>query len=270
MRNIGRCLVALGLLIPCMAQLAGEEREGVALLERLVSQELEVRAQIARERQEWTEQEARIKDEMAILRAEEAALERRLADSADQGAPLDQECAGLAARKAVMEAARAQTLLAVERAEEALRAWAVLIPPALDVAARDSFRELPAGPAAAAKLSLSRRLQLVVALHGQIDALQHKVHVCKEVLPTDAAGGAREVDVVYIGLARGFAVSPDDAWSAIGTPAAGGWKWQAAIAIAPEVRRAVRMAAGEHAVSFVNLPLQAVDAPVPSPGGEKK
>jgi hypothetical protein len=69
------------------------------------------------------------------------------------------------------------------------------------------------------------------------------------------------VDVLYLGLAAGFAVAPDGASAALGQPGESGWTWRAAPAgeTADAIRRAIAVHRREAPVSLTRLPL---DAPV--------
>ena len=103
-----------------------------------------------------------------------------------------------------------------------------------------------------------RRLQLVIALYTQIENLQHNIHVTKDVLPTDA-GTKKEVDVLYLGLSRGFAVSRDNKWAAVGIPDVNGWQWAPDNTIAKQVEEAVAIFNRKQTAELVSLPMQALE-----------
>ena len=93
-----------------------------------------------------------------------------------------------------------------------------------------------------------------MALYTEIEKLHHDIHDLKELLtmPDDSR---REVDVLYLGLARAFAVSTDNAWAANGTPTGKGWHWETRENIADPVRRAISIYKREEPAAFVELPL---------------
>ena len=63
------------------------------------------------------------------------------------------------------------------------------------------------------------------------------------------------MDVVYLGLARGYAVSPDDAFAATGIPSQDGWLWTADPSIADAVRKLVRIQNKSLPPALVTLPM---------------
>jgi hypothetical protein len=64
------------------------------------------------------------------------------------------------------------------------------------------------------------------------------------------------VDVLYIGLARGFAVTPDSDWAAIGVPDEAGWAWTPAPSNAGMIRKAIAVVNRQQTAQLVELPLQ--------------
>ena len=103
-------------------------------------------------------------------------------------------------------------------------------------------------------LTGAARLQRIVALYTEIEKLQHDIHVVKEVLAMPD-GSRKEVDVCYLGLARAFAVSPDNAWAGVGVPSSRGWHWETRTAIADRVRLAISIFSREKIAALVELPL---------------
>ncbi|MCK4591106.1 MAG: DUF3450 family protein, partial [Candidatus Latescibacteria bacterium] len=115
---------------------------------------------------------------------------------------------------------------------------------------RKAFDQLQKAP----EQSVTRRLQVVLSLYGEIERLQYGVHVVKEVLQT-SPGRSREMDVIYLGLAQGFAVSVDNQMAGIGRPTANDWRWEWRPEIAAEVRKAIAFYRHEKTADFVHLPL---------------
>jgi hypothetical protein len=237
-------------------------------LQRVLVQWVELRQEIAAEKRAWREKERWFQREIDLLRVEKAELDevlRRFQSQAltNQGARTE-----LIARKERMTAALEGLKPALDRAEADLREFQRLLPPALADRLAGAFRRLPASARAAGAFSVAQRLQVVMALFSELESLQHGIHVAREVLPVSPPsppGGEgrgegqkatkRELDVLYLGLARGFAVTPDDTWAAAGMPAEGGWRWHPAPAIAPEVRRALRAYNRETVGEVARLPV---------------
>ena len=79
---------------------------------------------------------------------------------------------------------------------------------------------------------------------GEIEALQNRNHVVRELIDP-GTGQRREMDVVYFGLARGYAISPNDAAVAAGIPAQTGWRWSE---LDPSAADAIRTLVSPHLV----------------------
>jgi hypothetical protein len=63
------------------------------------------------------------------------------------------------------------------------------------------------------------------------------------------------MDVIYLGLSCGFAVSPDSSIAAIGTPDTTGWTWTAAPEIAADVRKLADIKNNQLPPQLITLPL---------------
>ena len=94
-----------------------------------------------------------------------------------------------------------------------------------------------------------------MSLYGEIERLEHNVHVVKEALETNS-GKVQEMDVIYLGLTQGFAVSRDNKTAGIGLPGQDGWKWHWRPEIASEVCKAIAFYRREQMADFVHLPLK--------------
>jgi hypothetical protein len=142
----------------------------------------------------------------------------------------------------------------VSRAELRLRAWDERIPASLKAGLADGLAALPTTRQQAEKQSLAERAQRVVALYTQLEQLLNNFHVTQQMLSTGE--GRRQVDVLYLGLANGFAVSADDQWAAIGTPGDRGWQWTPVPDQAGAIRDALNVIAQHEPARLVDLPLQ--------------
>ncbi len=252
MKPIGNILLVAFMFLPALP-LPGEETD-IGRLEGLVAQWVRLRAETAAEKRVWREQEARLSEEIALHEKEKADLEAIIADARQTSSEADAERAKLRTRKGELQAAHDALLPILDRAEAAARGWAALVPVSLRGELKEAFARLPRTHQEATRLTLSRRLQIVVAFYTSLESLQNSVHLVKEMLST-ADGERREMDVLYLGLGRGFAVSPDGSWAAAGTPGTDGWTWQADAALAPDVRRAIGVYQRRIPAAFVPLPL---------------
>lgn len=236
--------------LPAFAQ----DSNSLPTLEALVKQWVDLRSQLGAETRQWQEQEAQWKQEVSLLEREQAALKEEIESASRQQASATREQLDQLRRqdewRQVLEGLRP----VLDRAEADLRAWVDMLPPALRDTLAELLARLPADGAAAGA-GAAQRVQAVVALYAQIEELGRGSHVVKEVL-ADERGTRREMDVLYLGLARGYAVSPDMAWAAVGTPGPGGWSWHPRPDLAPRVRRAIDVQQEQLAAELVALPIQ--------------
>ena len=250
------------LLLMTLAARAAEPSDA-GQLDALAGQWVALRSEIAAEKTQAAARDTALRSEIALLETEMAALEKEAAEF-DAGASDDQkrraeQAARVEAIRASIDAGRP----ALERAESAMRALRSRLPATLLGEARPLFDAIPATAADAARESDGVRAQRVIALLGHVETLQAGIHSVKETLDT-GGGLRRQVDVLYLGLARGFAVASDATWSGVGTPGPSGWTWEARPEIAPEVRAAVDMVARQRTADVVRLPLR-VDSAEASP-----
>jgi hypothetical protein len=148
----------------------------------------------------------------------------------------------------------------LDRLEVALRDVERRVPPALAGEIKALVARIPATHKDARRRTIAQRLQVDVALLTQMETLQRRFHVTREMLPV-GQGRRGEVDVLYIGLARGLAVSADGSWAAIGVPGKDGWGWTVRPEMASDVRKAISVFHREAPATLVSLPLgTAMDA----------
>lgn len=90
---------------------------------------------------------------------------------------------------------------------------------------------------------------------SEIEKTENGIHVVRELLMIEDQ--RREMDVIYLGLGCGFAVSPANSVAAIGYPAKGGWQWTASPEIAAEVRKLIDIKNHELPPQIITLPINA-------------
>jgi len=224
-------------------------------LDRLVGRWMELRRTTADEKRAWEAQEQQWRTEIRLLEVEKAALEKEAAEARTLSTSVEKEGAAVLERKKGMTRNLYGLRPVLDRAESRLRHWESLIPSSLSGGLTDVFRGLPRTQKEAEKRPLSERVQMVLALYARIESLQHGLHASREVLHIEDTPG-RQVEVLYVGLARGFAVSADSKWAAVGVPCSEGWAWEARPGIAEEVRDAIDVLNRQKSARLVALPMK--------------
>jgi hypothetical protein len=225
-------------------------------LDGLVGQWMALRTTLAEERREWDGRRRQWEEEIALLEAEAEALERERAEGDSFASSFETRRAEAMERKERTEAELRKLRAVLDRAEADLRQWSGRIPEGLRAPLAASFAALPQTQEEADPRSVVRRAQAAVVLYSQIESIQNQFHAASEMLEVE--GMRRQVDVLYLGLSRAFAVSPGDDWAAVGAPTELGWSWMPAPSEARAIRLALDVFNRQAAAQWVGLPLQVV------------
>lgn len=224
-------------------------------LDGLVSRWLDLRTTIAEEKRTWRMQRRQWEDEIALLEREAESLQAETASADASASSVEQERAVVLARTEAMSDELNRLRQVLDRAEADLRQWAPRIPSGLRPQLDNGLQALPGSQAAADRMPLPKRVQQIAAVYARIESLQHAFHATREMLETDS-GTRRQVDVLYVGLARAFAVSPANDWAAVGVPGTDGWSWRTCHARAADIRRALDVFHRERTAEMVSLPME--------------
>lgn len=233
---------------------AGGAPEDLETLDGLVGRWMALRTTIAEEKREWKERREQWKEEIALIEKEAETLKKEADEGTAFSSSFETKRSEALARKASMEGELQELRTVLDRAEADLRRWRGWIPPGLMPSLAAGFGALPATPTEADGLPLTKRSQTVAALYAQIETLQNEFHASRETL--DVEGTRRHVDVLYVGLARAFAVSPGNEWAAVGVPSDTGWTWTPSREDGEAVRRALDVLDRQATAQLVALPLQ--------------
>jgi hypothetical protein len=155
------------------------------------------------------------------------------------------------ADKKNIEKALGASQLVLEPIEMDLKKWETKLPSSLAKTLERQFEKLNQGSIR----SVSQRLQTIIGLYSKIEGYHKSINRTKEVLK-DNQGKIREVDVLYIGLAVGYALSVDGKMAGIGTPGLNGWQWQWRPQLAGQIKRAMNYYSHNQIADFVQLPVK--------------
>ena len=235
---------------------ADEPLPAVNTLEQLVSKWVELSKELGREEETWREQKDALKQERQLLLKEKELLENEIAAAREKQTSAEKERAHLLRDEKEMKEALSACLPAISRAEAELKRLAALVPSKLGGALKKGLDRL-----ASSSQAVSRRLRIIVGLYKEIERLENQVHLVRETLEVER-GVFREMDVIYLGLSQGYAVSLDDEVAGIGRPCAGGWGWQWHPELSAGIRSAISCYRREASPDFSYLPLKIVDVKI--------
>lgn len=229
----------------------GSGTQTLASVEALVGQWSALRLTQAEEQRDWLEQKEHWLREIDLLKAEKAELQKQMDNASNTGKEIEQERLQVQRDAERLGAVFTELPPLLEQSENALRKWPKRLPPLLREELDPLFAPLKES---STDQSPGARLQRILGLYATIEKVQQDIHIGKELLSMPD-GTRREVDVCYLGLARGFAVSTDNGWAAIGEPTTDGWSWTPRLEIAQQVRNAVNVYHRQRSAELINLPL---------------
>ncbi len=231
-----------------------ESHKAVALtrtLESLAEKLARLQQQVEMEKQSWQEEKANLEQTFKLLRKEKTLLEKEIRTTKKN------KNTQRAERAQWLEEERRYTKVlgncgpTLSRAEANLLKWQKRLPPALLLLLKKQFNRLNRSH----ERSVSQRLQLVLNLYGKIEGFQHRAHLVREVL-TIKGGRKKEFDVLYLGLAQGFAVSRDNQQAGLGRPDIGTWNWDWHPELIGKIRLSMDYYRHNKTADFVLLPLR--------------
>jgi len=231
-----------------------DARAELETLDGLVERWMTLRTTIADEKRGWEARRMQWEEEIALLERESGMLKTEMEEGDTFASSVETKRAEALGRMEQMQSELSKLRAVLDRAEADLRRWRERIPPGLMASSGTGFDALPATQKEAETLPVTKRAQTVAALYTQIETLQNRFHATRETL--EVGGTRRQLDVLYVGLARAFAVSPANDWAAIGVPGDAAWTWTPAIEEAAVVRRAINVLNRQETAQLVALPMQ--------------
>lgn len=212
-------------------------------VEALVGRWVDLRTQSDAEQRAWDHQSSQWRQELELLEKEQTHLTQILAGLEQSGESQQEQVAGLMARRAALTSALSQVDEHLLRLQPELAALLPLVPEALLSEALKTALMVDEKTALSVpeRQATTRRLQQFLGALKELEELHNGVHTVKTLI-TLPDGPRREMDVIFVGLARGFAVTADGHIAAAGVPTAEGWRWRPVPSMAEEIRSLIQVA----------------------------
>jgi len=251
-----RTFLKLGLLGLLAAAGTAHAGEAATLrdLDALTARWMDLRGTLAEETRLWESRERRWREEIRLLNEEAEVLTRELESTRKTRDARESERAAVMAR-------REKTLVELERLDAevaSVRSALALLSPRFPAPLLETF---PVSPGALAEsggegVPRIKGVQTLLAFLSGLEAAQNRFHAVRETVEID--GSRRQVDVLYLGMARAWGVSPDDTWAGTGTPGPDGWTWSSG-GVEPEAARAaLNVYRHQITAELVPLPLSVI------------
>lgn len=234
--------------------MADEPGAPVRLLQELTGQWVDLQQEIGREQREWEHQRAALRQTLELLERERAGLEMRLTETGRADDRFVRELSELESRLNARERTLRDADRALRRAERALLDTRAVIPSFARTELEGAYHAVERGYRDAARRPAQDRIRTYLAFRSEWERLRQAVTVSRLTLTADD-GVRRQFDVLWLGLAQGYAVSRDDAVGGIGRWTGEEWTWEWNPDWAAPIRTAVQVADGQRPPAFINLPV---------------
>ncbi len=214
---------------------------------------IETQQIIAKERNDWQQGKEILQGRVELVGKEAELLKEKITHGETALVESNKKRDQLVVENDILKATTAQLSSAVTVMEGEVRNLAKLTPAPVAERLLPLLQRIPADPSTA-RVSTAERFQNVLGILNELNKVNSEISVTYEIR-TLADGSSTEVQVIYIGLAQAYYISPrGDA--GIGRPSDDGWKWEPAPATSADVLRALEIIQGKHSPAFVPLPMK--------------
>lgn len=213
---------------------------------------IETQQIISKERNEWQQGKEILRGRIELVSKEIALLKEKIAQSESAVSESNKKRDELVAENDALKAVATQLNSAVTALEDQIRKLAKLMPEPVTTKMAPLMQRIPTD-SAAKRVSTAERFQNVLGVLNELNKANSEITVAYEIR-TLADGTSSEVQVIYVGLAQAYYLSPRGE-AGVGRPSEGGWKWQPAPEASNDILLALEIIQGKHSPAFVSLPL---------------
>jgi len=214
---------------------------------------IETQQIIAKERNDWQQGKEILQGRIDLVGKEVGVLKERIRQSEEAVALSDRKRDELLAQDAELKALGEQLATAATVMEEQVRSLLKQLPDPVKGRIAPLVERIPADPAAT-RVTPAERFQNVLGILNEVNKANSEISVAYEIR-TLADGSSSEVQVIYLGLAQAYFLSPKGE-AGIGRPTEDGWKWEPAPGAANQILLALEVIEGKHVPTFVPLPIK--------------
>jgi hypothetical protein len=218
-----------------------------------LSKWIETQQIISKERNDWQQGKEILQSRIELVGKEVGVLNEKITQSqaavVESNAKRDQ----LIAENDLLKSSTSQLANAVTVMEEQVRKLSKLMPEPVAARLLPLLQRIPVDPTNT-RVSTAERFQNVLGILTELNKVNSELAVTYEI-KTLADGSSSEVQVLYIGLAQAYYISPRGE-GGIGRPTEDGWKWEPAPATSNSILKALEIIQGKETPTFVPLPMK--------------
>lgn len=243
---------ALGLIITTIFLSVPSYAANLDDARNVVGEWVAVEKLLSEESSEWSAEQAILSDMIALLRSEKESLTERIESGTEAMSEADLKRVALVEERA--EYIEAMDFLGenIGTLEEKIVTLHKRFPEPLQQEVSISFARIPK-PGDNTRLTVSQRLQTIVAILSQADKFNGGVQLVSEI--QDVGDGQAEVSILYFGLGGAFFQDDESKYSGIGYPGSDGWVWKQTPENAKQISDLFAVYSGSAEAEFVQLPV---------------
>jgi FtsZ-binding cell division protein ZapB len=228
------------------------DRPGLEETRLTLAKWIETQQIIAKERNDWQQGKEILEGRIELVGKEVSVLKEKIAESVKAVAESDQKKERLVAENEQLKATAAQLATAVSVMEGQVRGLAKRMPQPVAERLAPLLQRIPT-EASTTRVTVAERFQNVLGILNEVNKANSEITVAYEIRKL-ADGSSSEVQVIYVGLAQAYFLSPRGE-AGIGRPTEDGWKWEPAPEAASAILTALEVIQGKASPMFVPLPI---------------
>ncbi len=217
-----------------------------------LSKWIETQQIISKERNDWQQSREILQGRIELVGKEVGQLNERIAQAEAAVAESNRKRDELAAQNSQLKETGDQLAAAASAMEARVRKLALLAPEGVATKLAPLLQRIPTG-ASNSRISTAERFQNVLGILNELNKANSEISIAYEIRKL-SDGASSEVQVIYVGLAQAYYLSPRGE-AGVGRPGEGGWTWQAAPDLAGGIYTALEIIQGKHPPDFVALPV---------------
>jgi len=248
-------LILLALGSPLVTAGAAEPQATIEETRIILEKWVDQRKTIADRKADWAVEKRALQESLRLYQAEAKDLETQIAEVERLSSAADKDRVELEDKEKGQAEAADMVAKVIGGYEAQLLKLMNAFPAPLSKRLAEFARRIPSA-GSRSELSLSERVQTLVAILGEVDKFNSLV-VNETEFRKDAGGNEIAVETLYLGLGQAYFVSKDGNYAGVGYPENGVWTWVDKTELAPAIKEALDMYLNLKPAAFVGLEAKA-------------
>ena len=217
-----------------------------------LSKWIETQQIISKERNDWQQGKEILQGRIELVGKEVSQLGERITQSEAAVSESHKKRDELSVQNEQLKEVGAQLAAAVTEMESQVQKLSKMAPEGVATRLTPLLQRIPTN-AAKTRISTAERFQNVLGILNELNKANSEITIAYEIRQL-SDGSSSEVQVVYVGLAQAYFLSPRGE-AGIGKQSENGWQWRSANDQAGAILTALEIIQGKHPPAFVALPI---------------